>query len=803
MTKIEYGVFNAPGGREIYEDRVDAKEVKTKGGLVLSVAVVADGVGGEAKGERAAQLGMDSVFEYIESSEETNIPKLLSLAAADANRKVHAEYEMNEGASSTLAVAVVDSNQTTYVANVGDSRVYLCRGDRLTQLTKDHTFAQVMVWQGKMSAEVAAKNPRAEAIMRALGPRPNIPVDIGFYVGDDNYDQAQQRGLRGIPLQEGDSILVCSDGLIKDSPSGVPYAKDDEISRILKTQRGEDAAKMLVSTALGRNADDNVSVAVLQMPNPALKAAAFRKRLIYGALGLVGLIAMLSVVFLIGRSGNDGEISEAQAMTLTAIAQAQLDSDATIQALQAQLEAGGDDDGEISAQLTAEAERAADLEAQSTQQAEISTTVADSVVVEGDSADCRQPDNFTFTTFDPVLDPPRGSQIAAGSLPSVAYPIVVTGACPIRVGQLISVKGGQDRLATLLDESGVAVDSLGNGERGVIRIMFDSAAEVQEFDDEWRITVIDEDNFPVEFTPDQEPPTLKLFVNDALGEGWLVQDVEAPAATPVPATSESSANNNSNNNNSNQVNTQATQTANAQIVNARNAQATQTAQAQAANARNFQATQTADAQAQAANARNAQATQTANAQAANARNFQATQTANAQAANARNAQATQTAQAQAANARNAQATQTANARNAQATQTAQAQAANARNAQATQTAQAQAANARNAQATQTAAAASWSATQTAQAVPPTVNVPPTNTPPPPPPASPTPPEFPCGDVRGNPAADFDNDGKPNGVELNDGLDPCNPDTDGDGVPDGIDIGPLDPSRPGSDDGGRG
>ncbi len=572
--------------------------------------------------------------------------------------------------------------------------------------------------------------------------------------------------------------------------------------------------RKLNEKALAKQPDDRFQSGLAL--STAVKSA-FAKRgggsstsyLVY-AMGLMGVLAMLAFVFFNARSGTN-QISEEQAMTLTMIAQAQLDSDATIQALQAQLEEG-DDSQEIAAQLTEEAQRQADLEAQSTQQAQtlvaidvestqeaqMSTAMAESVEVD-DSADCRQPDNFAFTTFDPVLDPPRGSEIAADSLPSVAYPIVVTGACPIRVGQLISVKGGQDRLATLLDESGVAVDSLGNGERGVIRIMFDSAAEVQEFDEEWRITVIDEDNFPVEFTPDQEPPTLKLFVNDALGEGWLVQAIEEPVATPIPPTSAPSTNNN----NSNQVNTQATQTANAQIVNARNAQATQTAQAQAANARNFQATQTA--QAQAANARNFQATQTANAQAeaANIRNAQATQTANAQAANARNFQATQTANAQAANARNAQATQTAqaqaaNARNAQATQTA-----NARNAQATQTAQAQAANARNAQATQTAAAASWSATQTAQAVPPTVNVPPTNTPPPPPPASPTPPEFPCGDVRGNPAADFDNDGKPNGVELNDGLDPCNPDTDGDGVPDGIDIGPLDPSRPGSDDGGRG
>ena len=324
MADVTTGFFYDIGGREIYEDRTRVETFTTAGGLDVHVAAVADGVGGENKGERAAQLGLDSLFEYLSRSPETDPTTLLQQASAYANAKVHAEYQKNQGASATLSVAMIVDGETLFIANIGDSRIYLVRNEKLTQLTMDHTFANIMVWQGKMSKESARANPRAEAIMRAMGPKKSIPVDVGFYVNTEDPKKAKVRGLKGLPLKEGDSILVCSDGLIKESPSGHPYTTDDEIIRALNTQEGQKAAQMLVSFAIGRDADDNVSVATLQLPDPEramtiaqreAEAAAARRRqmMLAGGGVLTVILALLGVIFGLNRS-NQGARDEAAAI---------------------------------------------------------------------------------------------------------------------------------------------------------------------------------------------------------------------------------------------------------------------------------------------------------------------------------------------------------------------------------------------------------------------------------------------------------------------------------------------------------
>jgi PPM family protein phosphatase len=285
-----------PGGRELYEDRVETRQLTTAGGLRLAVAVVADGVGGENKGERAAEMGKNAVFAYLEKSHEKNLPSLLTQAVQYANLSVHRIREETEGASTTLVVAVVWENRL-FIANVGDSRIYLARGSKLTQLTLDHTFANIMPMRGQLSRDAAAAHPRAEVLMRALGPKESIPVDSGFYVGTLDYEEANIRGLKGIPLKKGDSILLCSDGLVKSSlRTGQPFVKPEEITRILLTYEGAKAAKMLVSLATGRDPDDNVSVAVLQTPDPVRR---HRARIPYYLGGSAILVLLMLLVFIL------------------------------------------------------------------------------------------------------------------------------------------------------------------------------------------------------------------------------------------------------------------------------------------------------------------------------------------------------------------------------------------------------------------------------------------------------------------------------------------------------------------------
>ena len=134
--------YDIGGYRDVYEDRVGTRHMTTAGGLKLTIGVVCDGVGGENKGERAAQTALDALFSYVEKSRETNIPQLLTNAVQFANKAVYQLQRETRGSTTTLTTAVVDeSSMKLYVANVGDSRVYLCRNQKLTQLSIDHSPA--------------------------------------------------------------------------------------------------------------------------------------------------------------------------------------------------------------------------------------------------------------------------------------------------------------------------------------------------------------------------------------------------------------------------------------------------------------------------------------------------------------------------------------------------------------------------------------------------------------------------------------------------------------------------------------
>ncbi len=328
MSDIITGFHFDTGTRELYEDRVTAQNITRANGDHLAVAIVADGVGGENRGERAAQIAIDAVSQYLQSGTESLVADLLTNAVFVANREVFGATRSERGTSCTLSIAVIHNNQTLYVANVGDSRVYLLRNTNLTQLTMDHVFKNVIPLQGKMSHQSAANSPRSEVLMWAVGINAETPVDIGFHidetVDEQSYLVAQARGKKGLPLQKGDSILVCSDGLIKDSPAdGTPLIREEEIVQILTTQEGNRAARGLVSFALGRDADDNVSAAILQTADPERSAKVenearkirLRSGLFYGSIiAMLLVISFVAISFFRNRSAEQAvQLEEEQA----------------------------------------------------------------------------------------------------------------------------------------------------------------------------------------------------------------------------------------------------------------------------------------------------------------------------------------------------------------------------------------------------------------------------------------------------------------------------------------------------------
>ena len=278
--------FHFEAGTETpYADHVMTRKIIRASGDRFAVAVVADSGADDVEvAKQIAQVAVNSTLTYLKYGAETEIVDLLAQAVRSADRTVEV-FASSQGADGveteveplcTLAVALIDNDESLYIANVGDSRIYFLRDGRLTQLTLDHTFKNLHVTFGKMDLETASSNPNADVSIRSLGTGSKPPIDIGFHIkpslNQRSYARAQSRGKKGLPLQAGDTILVCSDGLLKNrikpnKGNRSVLMSDDEMIQLLTSEEGEKAVKDLVGFAQRRNAADSISAAILQIPN--------------------------------------------------------------------------------------------------------------------------------------------------------------------------------------------------------------------------------------------------------------------------------------------------------------------------------------------------------------------------------------------------------------------------------------------------------------------------------------------------------------------------------------------------------
>lgn len=536
MSSIITGIHYDIGGREIYEDRVDAQQISTAGGLQLAVALVADGVGGENKGERASQLAKDALFNYLRQGQETNIPTLLTQAVQYANQIIHQEVKDTGGASTTLALAAITPDNTLFIANVGDSRIYLCRNNKLTQLTIDHTFATIMPWQNKLSPEAARQHPRADVLMRALGPKPDVTVDTGFYVNTDDYRVAGERGRNGLPLKEADAVLVCSDGLIKVShQTGQPYATDEEIIQVLTTQEGEKAARSLVSFALGRNADDNVSAAVLQMPDPSRHRRALAPLYRWGA---IGLVVALVVIGLIAFWLNRQATNEIAAIEATATAE-QMAIAATTQVEQATATAMAQASQTAVAAQAAASTIEADAQAQAAQATQTAATAtaavdaaaqAEANITATAETLCNRAEGYQYELIgDPELIPTPPVSILRNALNppdfSASWQLTNTGSCDWHTMRVRSITTSQ--FATHETVGNTQADTVAVNETITLIIHFDSPEEASKSqEDSWEI-VLSVNGLELRL-PDQ------LQIGEDKWVTIIVPTAVPPTSTPIP-----------------------------------------------------------------------------------------------------------------------------------------------------------------------------------------------------------------------------------------------------------------------------
>jgi protein phosphatase len=218
--------------------------------------MVADGMGAHAAGELASKLAVDNIRHLYYHYRELAPAEALEKAIVDANAEIHRRGQANPDfhAMGTTASVLVLLPQIALVGHVGDSRVYRLRGNQLEQLTFDHSLQWELRSLGRLSpdSELAKSIPK-NVITRSLGPNPQVAVD-----------------LEGpLPLEPGDTFLLCSDGL-----SG--QVKDHEIGNLLAHLPPKEAATVLVDLANIRGGPDNVTVVIAKVGPEAVEGGSNR-----------------------------------------------------------------------------------------------------------------------------------------------------------------------------------------------------------------------------------------------------------------------------------------------------------------------------------------------------------------------------------------------------------------------------------------------------------------------------------------------------------------------------------------------
>lgn len=212
-------------------------------GNLSNLLIVADGMGGHNAGDLASRYTVESMVEYIEKTEEKRPIPILSMAIHNANELVVAKSKTDralEGMGTTVVAATVQDGYL-YVANVGDSRLYLI-DQEIEQITRDHSLVEEMIRLGELQRKDARSHPDRNVITRAIGVK--VPVRIDFF---------------DVKLEKGDQILLCSDGL-------TTMVEDDEILQIVKkSDSPKEAAKKLVNEANKNGGKDNISVIIAEI----------------------------------------------------------------------------------------------------------------------------------------------------------------------------------------------------------------------------------------------------------------------------------------------------------------------------------------------------------------------------------------------------------------------------------------------------------------------------------------------------------------------------------------------------------
>jgi len=236
------GASHVGAVRRINQDAFGRFDDPDRGETLL---VVADGLGGHRGGEVASRMAIDLLGPLVGAGEEP--PALrLTRAIEEANRQIHEAARVDytlEGMGTTVVCLLIARDGPCHVAHVGDSRLYRLRAECFEPMTEDHSLVATLVREGVIRPEEARTDPRKNQILRALGVRKEVEIDVA-----------------AVDPRPGDVYLLCTDGL-----HGL--LEDFEIRNLaLEHPEPEIAVERLIYAANRAGGTDNVTCMLARFP---------------------------------------------------------------------------------------------------------------------------------------------------------------------------------------------------------------------------------------------------------------------------------------------------------------------------------------------------------------------------------------------------------------------------------------------------------------------------------------------------------------------------------------------------------
>ena len=279
---------------------LDPNLIERKGYLYA----VADGMGGEAGGQQASTIAMQTLVTEYYRDPEPDVTRSLWRAVRAANQSVYHEARRNPALArmgTTLTAAVVQGEDLV-VAHVGDSRAYLIRNNDILQLTRDHSWVADAVRTGTLSAKEAQTHPNRNILTRALGSELEVEVDV-----------VREK------LRPGDRVLLCSDGLTN-------LVGDGDILQRVQKSGPQQAADALIDLANERGGHDNITAMVIVAGGrgaarrvPPRAAAPRPSGVPWPVVG--GMLAIMAVAVMVFWTVINKPLDEQAIATQTAVAQ--------------------------------------------------------------------------------------------------------------------------------------------------------------------------------------------------------------------------------------------------------------------------------------------------------------------------------------------------------------------------------------------------------------------------------------------------------------------------------------------------